>query len=111
MKNKLMKHFTIMFIMISLVFSQVYAIEEIIAGKEIENTPVNNVLASQILGAIQYIGYAIAIGMLIAIGAKYAMSAADDKASIKSSSVKYIIGAVLIAGASTIAGWIFNLLE
>ena len=37
------------------------------------------------------------------------MVPANEKADIKSSLVKYVIGAILIAGASTIAGWIFTL--
>jgi len=62
-----------------------------------------------ILGFVQWIGYAIAIGMLIYVGIKYVMAPANEKADIKSSLVKYVIGAVIIAGAATIAGWIFTL--
>ena len=59
---------------------------------------------SGILGAIQWIGYAIALGMLIYIGIKYVMSSAQDKADLKNNLVRYIIGVVIIAGASTIFG-------
>lgn len=110
MKKKISKIFTIMFIIFSFVLSQVYAIDEIVGGGDIGVNEVDKTLAAKILGAFQYVGYAIAIGMIIMLGVKYATSAAEDKASIKSSSVKYIIGAILIAGASTVANWIFNLL-
>lgn len=60
------------------------------------------------LAMIQWIGYAIAVGMLIYIGIKYIMASANEKADLKSSLVKYVIGAVLIAAASAIAGAIFN---
>ena len=56
---------------------------------------------------MQWIGYAIAIGMLVFVGIKYVMASANEKADLKNSLIKYVIGAVLIAGAVTIAGWIF----
>ncbi len=61
---------------------------------------------SKILGAIQWIGYAFAIGMLIYIGIKYTMSAANEKADLKKGLINFVIGALIIAGASTICGWI-----
>lgn len=64
--------------------------------------------ASMVLGAMQWIGYAIAVGMLIYIGIKYVMASADEKANLKNAMIRYIIGAVLIAGGVTIAGWIFS---
>ena len=63
--------------------------------------------ANIIIGAMQWIGYAIAIGMLVFVGIKYVMASANEKADLKNSLIKYVIGAVLIAGAVTIAGWIF----
>lgn len=62
-------------------------------------------MVQTMLGAIQWIGYAIAIGMLIYIGIKYVTSAANEKAELKSASVNYIIGAIIIAGAVTICNW------
>lgn len=63
--------------------------------------------ASSIIGYIRWIGYAIAAGMIIYIGIKYVMSSADEKANLKGAMIKYLIGAVLIIGAVTIADWIF----
>ena len=56
-----------------------------------------------ILNAIAWAGYVISFGMLMYIGAKYALSAANEKADVKRGAVAYVIGAILIAGASTIA--------
>lgn len=67
------------------------------------------VFANKILGFVQWVGYAIAIGMLIYVGIKYVMAAANEKADLKNSLIKYVIGAVLIAGATTIAGWVFSI--
>ena len=76
-------------------------------------TPLNGTesMVSTILGIIQWIGYAIAIGMLIYIGVKYTMSAANEKADLKSASINFVIGAIIIAGASAICGWIATTFE
>ena len=68
-------------------------------------------MVGKILGVIQWIGYAIALGMLIYIGIKYTMSAANEKAELKRASVNFIIGAIIIAGAATICGWITTFFE
>ena len=52
---------------------------------------------------IAYLGYAVALGMLAYIAMKYMMSAASDRANMKQGAINYLIGAFLIAGASTIA--------
>lgn len=71
-------------------------------------TPLNGTesMVSTILGVIQWIGYAISLGMLIYIGIKYTMSAANEKADLKSASINFVIGAIIIAGASAICGWV-----
>ena len=61
-----------------------------------------------VLGVIQWVGYAFAIGMLIYIGIKYMMSAANEKADLKKGLINYVIGAILIAATVTISGWIIN---
>ena len=61
-----------------------------------------------ILGAIQWIGYAFAIGMLVYVGIKYTMSAANEKANLKGGLINWIIGAILVAGVSTICGWVVS---
>ncbi len=65
--------------------------------------------AGTIIGAMQWFGYAIAIGMLVFIGIKYVMASANEKADLKNALIRYVIGAVLIVFAVTIAGWVFSL--
>lgn len=65
--------------------------------------------ANAIIGAMKWIGYAIAIGMLVFIGIKYVMASANEKADLKNSLIKYVIGAILIASAVTIGGWVFQI--
>lgn len=55
------------------------------------------------VNVIAYFGYAIALGMLAYIAIKYMMSAASDRANMKQGAINYLIGAFLIAGASTVA--------
>lgn len=68
-------------------------------------------IALTILGVLQWCGYAIALGMIIYIGIKYTMSAANERADLKSASVNYIIGAIVIAGAATICGWCIQIFD
>ena len=68
----------------------------------------NNAQLKQIgtnaLGYVQWFGYAMAVGMLLYIGIKYMMASANEKADLKKGSINYVIGAVLVAAASTIVG-------
>ena len=63
-------------------------------------------VVGKIIGFIQYAAWAIAIGMIIYIGIKYTMSAANEKADLKKGLINFVIGAVIIAGAATICGWL-----
>ena len=63
----------------------------------------------KILNALAWLGYAIAFGMFIFVGAKYTLSAANEKADVKRGMVGFVIGAFLIAGASTIAALFVNI--
>ena len=65
--------------------------------------------AATIIGFMQWFGYAIAVGMLVYIGIKYIMASANEKADLKQALVKYVLGAVLIVFAVSIAGWVFSL--
>lgn len=57
-----------------------------------------------ILGIAQVVGVAIAIIMLIVLAIKYISSAPADKAEIKKHAVIYIVGAVVLFGASGLLG-------
>lgn len=74
-------------------------------GEKIES------IVPDILGMVQWIGYAVAIGMLVYIGIKYVMSAADEKANLKRASINYLIGAIVVFAASTVMGWIKTFVE
>ena len=63
---------------------------------------------NQIIGIIQMVGVAIAVVMLIMLGIKYMIAAPDEKADIKKTATIYIIGAVILFGASGILQIIKN---
>lgn len=63
-------------------------------------------LANTILGALTWIGVAIAIGMLIFLGIKYVTSSPDGKADLKGKLGVYVLGLVLILAATGIVGFL-----
>lgn len=65
-------------------------------------------ILNTILGIAQVIGVAVAIIMLIVLAIKYISAAPGDKAEIKKHAVVYIVGAVVLFGASGILGIIKN---
>lgn len=68
-------------------------------------------MASDVLGFLQYVGFAIAIGMTVYAGMKYMMSAANEKAELKESSIRLVIGAIIVAGVSGIFPTFWKLAE
>lgn len=82
--------------MVSVVFAQDVPVPGVI-----QNAQANSI-AKTVLGFIRFIGYGIAVGMILYIGIKYMMSSANEKADLKKGSVNYVIGAILVAGATTV---------
>ena len=58
---------------------------------------------NSIMGIIQVVGIVIAVVILMIIGIKYMMGSAEEKAEYKKTMIPYIVGAILIFAASTIA--------
>ena len=59
-------------------------------------------MANAILGIVQVVGMAVAVIMLVVLAIKYISAAPSDKAEIKKHAVVYIVGAVVLFGASGI---------
>lgn len=68
-------------------------------------------MVSDILGFLQYAGFAIAVGMTIYAGMKYMMAAANEKAELKESSIRLVTGAIIVAGVSGIFPIVWNAFE
>lgn len=109
MKKKIIVCFMLISIFLISSFVCTNAVTDITQIVNPTPTPIGNDKANAIIGALRWVGYIIAVGMMVYIGIKYVMASADEKADLKSSLVKYFIGAILITLAATIVGWIFNL--
>ena len=65
-------------------------------------------LGGSIMGIIRTIGVVVAVIILMVLGIKYMMGSAEEKAEYKKTMIPYIIGAVLLFGATTIAGMVYE---
>ena len=65
-------------------------------------------VGGKIAGIIQTVGTVVAVLILIVLGIKYMMGSAEEKAEYKKTMMPYVIGAVLIFAASTIANMVYT---
>ena len=59
-------------------------------------------LGNQIIGILTTVGVVVAIVVLLVLGIKYMMGSASEKAEYKKTMIPYLVGAILIFGASAI---------
>ena len=64
-------------------------------------TQITNI-GNQIIGIITTIGVVIAVIVILILGIKYMMGSASEKAEYKKTMIPYLVGAILIFGASAI---------
>ena len=57
-----------------------------------------------ILGIVQIVAAGVAVIMLIVLAIKYISASPEGKADVKKTAVQYVVGAVLLFGASGILG-------
>lgn len=62
----------------------------------------------QIVGTLQIVGTVIAVLILVVLGIKYMMGSAEEKAEYKKTMMPYLVGALLIFAAVTIANMVYN---
>lgn len=60
-------------------------------------------IISSVLGVIRVVGAAVAVIILLMLACKYIIASAGDRADIKKFAVTYIIGSVVMFGASGLA--------
>lgn len=65
-------------------------------------------IGNTIVGIVKVVGIFIAVGILMWVGIKYMMAGAEERAEYKKVIVPYILGAVLLFGASLFADKIAN---
>ena len=66
-------------------------------------------VGGKVFGAIRTVGIVLSVVMLAILGVKYMMGSSEEKAEYKKTMIPYLVGAVLIFGASTIAGMVYNM--
>ena len=65
-------------------------------------------IGNTIMGLIQVAGIVIAVVILMVLGIKYMMGSAEEKAEYKKTMIPYLVGAILIFAASTIANAVYK---
>lgn len=70
------------------------------SSSNMTNSSVN--ITAAILNIVRIIGAGIAIIMLTVVAAKYMMASAGDRADIKKYAINYVIGAIILFGATGI---------
>ena len=76
-------------------------------GDKIKTDDITNFSAS-LINVISIVGSAAAIITLIVLGIKYMMGSAEEKAEYKKTMIPYLVGAILVFAASTIANFVYN---
>lgn len=79
-------------------------------GKAVEGTTKITSLGNQLITIISTVGSVAAVIVLIVLGLKYMMGSAEEKAEYKKTLLPYVIGALMVFAASTIAGILYGFL-
>ena len=66
-------------------------------------------VAGNIVNIITWVGIIVAIIVLLVLGIKYMMGSAAEKAEYKKTMIPYLVGAILIFGASAITQVVVNI--
>lgn len=110
------KHFTIVAILVSLLFIAISNFNYIFAYSELSSNiwsgaarVSNSGIAATIINPIQWIGVAIIVGATIYKGIKFMTASPDGKAEIKKEIIMLVIGAVLVIAVGQILRIIFDL--
>ncbi len=87
-----------------------------LAPSEIKPQNVNGVntiadAGGKILNILQTVGVVLAVVILIVLGIKYMMGSAEEKAEYKKTMIPYVIGAVFIFAAPTLANIVYEFVK
>ena len=66
-------------------------------------------IGNRIIGVITTVGVVVAVVVLLVLGIKYMMGSASEKAEYKKTMIPYLVGAILIFGASAITKVVVSL--
>lgn len=68
-------------------------------------------IGNQLIGIITTVGVVVAVIILLVLGIKYMMGSASAKAEYKETMIPYLVGAILIFGASAITKVVVGLAQ
>lgn len=116
MSKKTLKIVAILSIVLCIVFSAATCFADDLKPEEIgKNVSVNTGLigttGGKIAAIIRNIGIAASVIILMILGIKYMMGSAEEKAEYKKTMIPYVVGAVILFGASAIAGAIVQMAQ
>lgn len=63
---------------------------------------------NSIMGLVQGVGIGVAVIILVVLGIKYMVGSSEERAEYKKTFIPYIVGAILIGGAATIANAVYT---
>lgn len=113
MSTKTMKILTIIatiLLIVSMGTSIVYGLAPngLTANGSAKGTSEVQTFGQNIMGVIQVAGVVIAVIVLMILGIKYMMGSAEEKAEYKKTMIPYLVGAILIFAATTIANVVYQ---
>lgn len=113
MKTKTVKLLTViatLALIISMSATVVYGLTptDLTANANAAGTTQVTSFGQNIMGVVQIAGVVIAVVVLMVLGIKYMMGSAEEKAEYKKTMIPYLVGAILIFAASTIANVVYQ---
>ena len=113
MNKKTIKIISVLTIILSIVMvaSTCFAIEPNDINPNDPNVKTKQIVnaGSQIATIIRTVGVVASVIILMVLGIKYMMGSAEEKAEYKKTMIPYVVGAVILFGASAIAGAVVEL--
>lgn len=111
--KKLMKITTIIMLVVMIVLSSTMVLAATdpakYTGESNINTSKLDTFGNNLISIITTIGSIISVVVLVVLGIKYMMGSAEEKAEYKKTLLPYLIGALLLFAASTIASVVFSI--
>lgn len=117
MKNKTLKIIAVLLIAIALITLSTTIVRAATGFEPIEPKPAGTAgekvtnTAGQILTIVRIVGMAVAVIMLTILGIKYVAASPNEKADYKKGMTVYVVGAVLLFGASALLSVIQKFVE
>ena len=117
MKNKTLKIIAVLLIAIALITLSTTIVRATTGFEPIEPKPAGTAgekvtnTAGQILTIVRIVGMAVAVIMLTILGIKYVAASPNEKADYKKCMTVYVVGAVLLFGASALLSVIQKFVE